>query len=302
MSGGQGMGEKKEPKLKRLAQLSSLHQQIFDVQIIRGVCFQRQFRVNDATGFLVNATWLPMELREMRTPQGSVFGYGVPTLFQTATTVKIPEVKLHVVLGDAKALTVTTKPVEALQLQMKLGTGQKTGLVPSFKAEISIPYVKMGVEIRFMHMTTMMARDFRISLGTGTKTLGLQYLLRKDALPSWAVLLHRQWSRTMACLSVIKDGDVGPCVTCRFRKTIRDGWSAGVSLSADNMMCSQMTVGWKGIIGKAIFHSSVNTEWEVKSHLRMSVSPTFDMIVTGSLDHRAHAYRFGLGFDWSDGK
>jgi hypothetical protein len=87
----------------------------------------------------------------------------------------------------------------------------------------------------------------------------------------------------------------------RFQKEIRN-WKVAVSFHCNEMLRTGLDAGWIATIGRYTVHSTLKSSGEVASSFKAAMTPDADVIVTGELDHQAHAYRFGMGLEWETGK
>jgi hypothetical protein len=288
------MSEHDGSPLPTLRELTALHQEIFDVKRIRGLSLEQKIRLDPFCKVLFELLWSPTEIQMTKDNSGQILMF--PTFqFQSVLRAKFSRLKVTTAIGRIQTVTACFKPFSFLSLNSRV-VKSKSAIIPLVGIDLNLPWSRCRFEAQAPDTKKFTTMDFSLVLGTMKRAAGFQCLLRAGMPPGLAFLYHRQWKETIASISIARDRIVS--MGFFLRKKICEGWKGAVSFKMDQFLNSMVEVGWKANIGKYIIHSCVNSNMEVKSLFVIGVTPTFDFMVSGHLDHKAHAYRFGLSLSW----
>ncbi|KAH0794012.1 hypothetical protein GPJ56_002088 [Histomonas meleagridis] len=223
---------------------------------------------------------------------------------------KTPDFDLTITLSKSyQVFNSILRPIKNFSCSVKtMHTGSK--YINSLMTTFYIPHSTLTFKITTNDFKHISVTDFTISVGTNSNAAGLQ-LLKRNGLPmSFSAMYHKAWDQSKFITALIRDIDsnnkpnkLSNNLLCmRYQKNLNENWKAAVTFQINNQLVSSMAVAWRAKIGKSVIHSSASTIGLVKTQFRRHITPNFDLVLTGSLDHISNSYNAGIGLSWFPSK
>jgi hypothetical protein len=280
--------------VKAFTDLNSEFQSIFSVQTFNGLLAMVDYPLRQGTWLSGAAGLRPIEITYHSTPHGTA-------------SVQYPRTTLELVLESAErgvTFSMTAFPVQVAHalftphrygaLYARLHRTNDRKFVSTIGLRLTLPVVNFRVQSQISTQKVNFV-DYQLSVGSNERGACFQWMHRPGGNAGYSTMLYRALpGRTLAVSLTI---DARRLFVVRTEREIRN-WRIGVNFFCSDMLDTGLEIAWIAKIGRFTVQSALKSWGEVKSSFRAKMTPQATMIVTGELNHEAHAYKFGVALQW----
>lgn len=282
--------------------ISKYYDEKVEMNAISGFAFQQRAPVGNYSELITYVSMKPKEIHIISDGRGGqIKAVNRRRCFQLSFETKMMDSEISAVLGDAKMLSVKMRPVNFFSFSSSVvSTANFTQ--KSISGEVYLPFSTVSLQCKVDKNYSNPLLELQTTIGTRSDTFCLQ-LLKKVGYPDirFSVGYNKIIRKDHFFAAIISDDD-NKFFNFRYVKKINDSWKATVSFQTTQRLESVLTAAWRGKVGRNHVRSSLNTEGLVRTEFRRKVTPNFDFIINGSLDHRTNAYRTGIALSWFPSK
>lgn len=282
--------------------ISKYYDDKIEMNSVNGFAFQQRAPIGKYTELITYVSMKPKEIRIISDGKGGQMKATTRRrCFQLSLETKLMDSEISAVLGDAKMLSVKISPVNFFSFSSSVikTTNQ---MQESISGEIYTPFSTVSLLCKVDKNYSNPLFEVDTTIGTKSNTVCLQ-VLKNIGYPEirFSLGYNKIIGKDHFFTAIISDGD-NKFFNFRYVKKINDNWKATVSYQLNQKLESMVTAAWRGKIGKNHVRSAINTNGLVKTEFRRKVTPNFDFIVNGSLDHNTNSYRTGFALSWFPSK
>jgi hypothetical protein len=236
----------------------------------------------------------PTQISYRSTPQGLIPVQYSPTTFELVLESVASGLTFHLTAFPIQAAQALFTPHPYGALYASLVRSMDGKLIPTIGIRFSLPHLNLRIQTQSVPQKKA-AIDVQATVGTNDRGACFQFVRRPAGKPGWAAMLYRTLPGRATSLSVMQDDD--RTFVLRTEREIRN-WKIGVNFHCTARLRTGLDLAWMAKIGRFTAHSVLKSSGEVRSSFRAKMTEQAAVLVTGELDHVAHAYRFGVALEW----
>jgi hypothetical protein len=282
--------------VKAFVDLNSQFQTVFSVRTFAGFLTKMHYPLPNG-GCLGGAIGLrPTEISYRATPQGEIPVQYATTTLELVLEAVDPSITFSLAVFPTQVAQALFTPHRYGSLYACLRRTFDGKFKPTMGVRLTFPYLNLRVQTQ-PGTQKLNTNDLDCHLTVGTNSRGgcLQWLHRGTGSDGCSFMLYRAPpGRTVSLLFTY---DAYALLALRMEREIRN-WRIGVNFQCSNKLRTDLEVAWIAKLGRFTSQSTLKLWSEVKSSFKAQFTPQAAVVVTGELNHEAHAYRFGLALEW----
>lgn len=295
-------GKPNNPKSDRLESMqhaSTVQEEMFEVQTINGIIFQRETKPAKNLDIVRSVTFFPTEIETINTESGQKMAYlNSLRCLSMYSVYKLDMMTMKLFLHSRhKVITMKLLPFESLKMAGKIYQSNRMPFCSSLSLTYSSKFLNLNWYISAKGFSSLSSMTLKAHIGRPIFSVGFQILDQISFPYQYSFLINHVWGENAILWALIHD-TTNIQYAMKMKKKLTDNWTAGVSFQTDKNLISSMTVSWKTSINNSVIHSAFNTNGLVKTKFSHRLNPYFRFGLTASISHPEKRYRFGVLMLW----
>lgn len=294
------MKSDKHDFLDSMQHVSTIQEEMFEVQTVNGIIFQRETKPIKNLDVVRSVTFFPTEIETVNTESGPKSLYLTSLRCLSLYSVyKMDMITLKTFLHSRhKVLTMRLMPFESLKMTGKIFQSSRMPFCTSLSLTYRNRFTNLNWYISSKGFDQLSSMTLKANIGRPIFSVGFQVLNQVSSPLQYSFLINHAWGEENALMWALIRDTVNVQNVIKMKKKLTDNWTAGVSFQTDKNLVSSMVVSWKTCINNSVIHSAFNTNGLIKTKFSHRINPYYRFGITASVSHSDKRYRFGVLMLW----